>query len=645
MKAFRTFALLMASIAVICWAVYSSQSKLHTVREHYAGDSLKLAAAEFLLANMADKYAYTGKELERHDTILKMFENHFLTRGFADVEPLPVQHFWDSIINIRGSMRVSLLEKVYDERHLAPDALIEDIDMAFEAWRETPDSLVAKDFSLFLEYVLPYRIGNEQPEWMRRPLYDEFKGLRDSLMDSYPAIAKAMNDRLRWDLHYRNSRLMWRYATSMPVSWVKRIRRGSCMHLCEYYVLILRALGFPATIDFVDSWANRSGSHCWVSIVKDDTTQFAFDALEGKELEFAYKPAKIYRRTFSIQPIEKDASNYVPGILLNPNRKDVTHLYGKTYDIQIKGDPTVIKEYDDIPYGVICTFDNRQWIPISYGKVENGNFHFPNMLGDICYMAGYYIKGKVVAATSPFFLSKDGKVEFLQPPHDGTQRMTLKRKYPRFARMEMFAENLRRSRIEASNDEAFNDTTLLFDMYNTPHDVNDSIVNKDSKFRYVRWKIVDYRTGNLAEVAFYGKQNQDEQEKRLEGKIIGWPEPVAEDIHPYHHAMDGNPDTYFSKSKNSLGYVGLDLGEGREAYITRVHFHPQSDTNFILVGDTYELCYWKEDRWVSHSKQTATSHELTFDNVPQGTLYILHDLTQGVEERPFTYENGEQVWW
>jgi len=36
---------------------------------------------------------------------------------------------------------------------------------------------------------------------------------------------------------------------------------------------------------------------------------------------------------------------------------------------------------------------------------------------------------------------------------------------------------------------------------------------------------------------------------------------------------------------------------------------------------------------------------LTLKNMPSGGLYLLHDKTKGWEERIFTYEDGEQVWW
>lgn len=36
---------------------------------------------------------------------------------------------------------------------------------------------------------------------------------------------------------------------------------------------------------------------------------------------------------------------------------------------------------------------------------------------------------------------------------------------------------------------------------------------------------------------------------------------------------------------------------------------------------------------------------VVYDNVPQKALLWLRNLTKYCEERPFTYENGKQIWW
>lgn len=48
--------------------------------------------------------------------------------------------------------------------------------------------------------------------------------------------------------------------------------------------------------------------------------------------------------------------------------------------------------------------------------------------------------------------------------------------------------------------------------------------------------------------------------------------------------MDGDYATYFSKRVGEVSFVGLYLGAGNEAYLTRVMFYPRSDRNFIQPG-------------------------------------------------------------
>ena len=66
--------------------------------------------------------------------------------------------------------------------------------------------------------------------------------------------------------------------------------------------------------------------------------------------------------------------------------------------------------------------------------------------------------------------------------------------------------------------------------------------------------------------------------------------------------------------------------------------------NMIKQGDEYELFYY-DMAWKSLGKKIATTDSLVFENVPSNALLWLRNHTGGMEERPFTYENGKQVWW
>lgn len=646
MKALRTFCLLIIGVAIICGTLYLCSGKrmdMEAVRKHYAGDSLKLAAAEFLWKNMGDKFAFNGELVERYDTLFSVYDDCLTKNGYTSPDPKPARQCWDSLVKFYGPIKTAFLEKKYDRQVLSADELIEEIDAAFEAWQSAP-KFISRNFDLFCKYVLPYRVGTEKWEPLRRKEFEEFRKMRDSLVVNDDRLIKEFYHEFVKVRKYKNSHLMWGYPVSLSRSQIERARRGSCRHLCEYYVMALRACGIPATIDFVSTWGNRAGGHCWVTVL-GDSGSLAFDALERKELVLAYKPAKVYRQTFEILPVEKEVERYVPDYLLNTNRLDVSHLYGKAFNLKVKGIKKVMKQYEDYPYGVICVFDNKRWIPIDYGKVSNGMFCFKNMIGDICYMAGYYVKGSFVPATDPFILTADAKIKHIRVSKIDTVTMFLERKYPKFTRIRSFQKGLVGAKVEGSDTEDFSRAETLLTIRNLEQeqDVFDTIIAGRKTYRYVRIKFDDEKGGNLAEIQFYGKQKDSEVETLLTGKVFGVPEKKSDT--DWQKALDGDYSTYFKKNKKEVGYVGIDLGENNPYVVSRIRFVPQSDTNFIIPGNSYRLEYWDGFVWKWAGEQKASSFYLNFSGVPADGLYILHNLTAGKEERIFTYEGGKQLWW
>ena len=129
----------------------------------------------------------------------------------------------------------------------------------------------------------------------------------------------------------------------------------------------------------------------------------------------------------------------------------------------------------------------------------------------------------------------------------------------------------------------------------------------------------------------------------MTGTPIGQPKLAPETGVIYENVFDNNLETYFTTEKTDTSWVGIDFQ--KPVYISKVRYCPRSDTNFILEGDTYELCYWLDGKWVSMGKKKATGQEITFPDVPMGAVYILHNLSRGNEERIFTLDQNKQIWW
>lgn len=82
---------------------------------------------------------------------------------------------------------------------------------------------------------------------------------------------------------------MTKYPYKQSYAEMLQTRWGTCDDMAAFLALSLRAIGIPASIDYVPAWANRSSSHCW-NVVKDATGDF---------IEVGYGPEgkmKLYTR-------------------------------------------------------------------------------------------------------------------------------------------------------------------------------------------------------------------------------------------------------------------------------------------------------------------------------------------------------------
>lgn len=132
--------------------------------------------------------------------------------------------------------------------------------------------------------------------------------------------------------------------------------------------------------------------------------------------------------------------------------------------------------------------------------------------------------------------------------------------------------------------------------------------------------------------------------EKLKGEPFG---SQGKKYNPYipEKCFDGNYLTFFedSRSGDFDKYVGLKLDIPQQ--ISKIRFIARNDMNSIQVGNLYELFYWNNQEFESLGQMIATNQELVYKNVPKGALLWLRNLTEGKEERVFTYENNKQVWW
>lgn len=616
----------------------SNRSELEKVLVHFKSDPEKLRAAYFLIGNMKGHFTYGGETVEHFDGIFRVLDSLHRHGVKVPITSPILKLAWDSLVNLYGNHpTLQEAELMPDYLALSSSFLIAHIDSSFKTWKESR-WCKQLSFAQFCEYLLPYRTAHEKPELFHTVLRRRFAMLRDTsrAKNSYD-FTEQFNKQLRAFASTNNT--MRLYPFDMSVSQMEKGRRGSCAHLSQYTALALRANGVPAAVDYTPMWGDLDRGHQWVVLLQENGKCFAFDAgaaVFGGVYNFPYRFCKVYRKTFAAQDNETSAArSQAPEHLFDNNRQDVTEEYTKVSDLDIP----LTKNFE-IPreYAVICTYRTFNWAAQAYAPIKNKKARFNKMGRNLLYIVMYYYQGDYYPATNPFILREDGSIHYLQQA-SGKQSMQLLRKYPCFPRTRQYMSDMVGGRFQGANKADFSDSVNLFTVKDIPVKLETALIDAPGAFRYVRFIAPHGIRTNVAEVLFF-----DQRDNLLHGKVIGFPDVSDEETGTgLRNVFDGQLETYFSGISQGISWAGLDLGKPQR--IKRIRYCPRSDTNFILEGDTYELLYWDGEKWLKTNRQVATEQSLLFSDLPAGTVYKLHNLSRGDEERIFTYENGQQVWW
>lgn len=660
----------------------SNKEELLKVYRHYekAGDSLKFEAAIFLIKNINRQKSIFHKDLKKYD-------NYFQIVGSRS--GIQKEKVLDSLKEIFKEIKGTEVETERDIAFIKAEYLINNIDSAFMVWGTRPWRN-KYSFSQFCEYVLPYKIADLFPEPWRdtlvktnNPIADTMQA-KDSISKLYGFIYTKTIDRFL-------SKTESFYPDNMGFHNLHTGKFGKCTDQCNYTVLNMRAMGIPAAIEFIPLWGNVRLGHEWVSLIMPDSTPFfsftnfgppgrywnyvhasrSFDKdvlyyLKSELTGHSISPilhsnifktqlvetngipdyiqiqtqktmAKIFRIMYSPQnycsSISKEGPDYVPPLFINDRLMDVTNSYIDCSDVQMK----IQKPEKEFKYVFLCLFDRERFVPIQWSKLDyEGNLVFENMGLDVVYFPMYYENQKFSPASHPFILRKDGKLDIVPSVKERTT-MKLFRKYPLSLRMVYFASSMLEGRFEGANDSLFSQPQVLHTVRKTPYYWTEATISDQKKYQYLRYINPKPDIG-VAEIKFIAMKGGTET--KLQGKVMC---SKGEYYYPAKDAFDNDMET-FAHSKEANIWIGIDLGAGNSTTITKIRYCPRNDTNEIIPGNEYELCLW-DNEWKSMGIQTAQNNYLIFDNIPAKGLYWLKNLSGGIEERIFTYENGIQVWW
>lgn len=426
------------------------------------------------------------------------------------------------------------------------------------------------------------------------------------------------------------------------------LKKGSCYDYTVLGAYIFRSLGIPSGIDFIPQWASRSLGHDWNILYTGDNRIEDYSFGDEQRDTIGYhikiheeKAAKIFRKTFAKQAetpsMQHEKKEYLPPTFRDNCIKDVTDLYLDCMDITVH---LTQSSQGKQKFAYLCNFNNRDWIPVHWGKIKDKKTVFTKMGKDVAYLPVYYDKRNgVTPAADPFILTKEGEMKKLIPDHSKTQTLILKRKY-RPGNVPKKGELLVGGRFQVSNKADFSDSLTVYVVNDVPEILYNPVELKLNKpYRYFRFlSPPDSWGGQISEIEIYS----NDSDSKLIGKVIG--NMHCDEGWEAENVFDGDPLTSYQCVWGETGWVGLDFG--KPINIARFRYLPRNDDNFIKENEEYELFCWDNYQWNSLGKQIGTSKQyLEYSNVPFNALFWLRNLTKGKEERIFTHENGEQVWW
>lgn len=453
---------------------------------HYAcnpADSLKLRAAEFLIANMPGHYSYYGSSLDAYRASV---DSSSTLRGL----PWSIRNIF-YLYPYQDVYTLSRVKRIEDVKCITASYLIDNIDKAFACWQYPWARHL--DFEAFCEYLLPYRVGKEPLDCWR----DSLQGVYDKVFEKIGGVDELFESPYQACLFLNNSLIEEMEKArrdsvffTHPMIGTRRVSDMKCVEYIPTAVLVMRSLGVPVTWDMLEQWSRRKGRHYWNTVYHFTGLHYPFTGfdLRPRGLNQDYKMNKVYRHTYARNTqslLAFDPDEPIPDFFENSFLKDVTAEYMTCHDITID---LFRKPSERREYAYLCVFNNESWTPVHYGKIVHNRVTFTDVGPGTMFVAGYYVDDKIQPASLPFHVNLNGSVEYVKPSSEELVSLTLSRKYPLLHRFANYSRHLMGAVIEASN---FPDFRLSDVLDTVRHDANtqyDSICLSAGKraYRYYR---------------------------------------------------------------------------------------------------------------------------------------------------------------
>ncbi|MFT4072618.1 MAG: transglutaminase-like domain-containing protein [Dysgonamonadaceae bacterium] len=239
---------------------------------------------------------------------------------------------------------------------------------------------------IFLHFVLPLRVNNENLDSFREVMYEELKSRIQGL--SMEKAALEVNHWCHEKVSYRGTDIR----TSAPLSTVKKTF-GRCGEESTFTVTALRTIGIPARQVYTPRWAHSDDNHAWVEVWIDGKWQFLGACEPDPRLNMGWfaEPAtramlvhtRAYGKYMGNEEIVTESSRF--------SELNLTSHYApvKKVKIQVSDDKGILLDGAKVEFGL---YNYAEFYPIATRFTNKGITDLSLGLGDLLVWASY--KGK-----------------------------------------------------------------------------------------------------------------------------------------------------------------------------------------------------------------------------------------------------------
>jgi hypothetical protein len=370
-------------------AAGSNRPELERALAYYQGkDALKLEAMRFLIENMPG-HGYME---------LRFFDKAGAEVAFEALDYGSLREAeaaFDELESVHGPMDYAKKVFVADLEVMTADYLINNVEMAFEAWRSKPWAQ-EMSFDTFCQHILPYRGSNEPLDDWRGNIMEHFRNLPTEIEDPTSAVAAAGKIEAQahawvgfWDLYYM-------HPTDQSYGEMMASGKGRCEDITNMISYGLRGNAVAVGSDYTPAWANRDNNHAWTTVLGPDGRGAT------KQGNIA---AKIYRKTFALQRdswMHQAADGEpVPRWLARDHFIDVTTQYMETENVCVQFQTSPPPGHRLV---YLCVFNGGEWIALAAAKIEGDHATFEDMGPGIVYLPAFFDGTKLLPAAAPFTL-------------------------------------------------------------------------------------------------------------------------------------------------------------------------------------------------------------------------------------------------